>query len=156
MENAKQLMGALKDLMQSDLPGKPIPSDLYDVLFQVWPETSEGVRGNAVMLPEDAKGLEQLFRLFGVPMKIEENSLSLVKFAYEVFGVALPIYVSLAIRMPESFRRRYAHWPADWLDYIEAAAQRNEARTRELAKKLQPLSPDCVFPEDTYLYPYRP
>ncbi|GAB3644707.1 hypothetical protein [Ramlibacter alkalitolerans] len=134
--------------MYSNEPGmgRMPPREQWLILNQVWPEVSEGSRGNAVMAPEDAERLEKLFLMFGVPMKVAENSLEIVGRAYDVFALALEPWVGNKFRYWDSFDRFAHDWPEDWRKYIEAVAREDHAEARQWAVKLQPLSPDCVFP----------
>ena len=146
---------SLRKLAQHDFynmlknePGMgPMPDPaIWAVLNQFWPEVSEGSRGNAVTSPEDAERLESLFRMFGVPMKVLENSIEVVGRAYDVFVQGLGSFVERKLSHPTTFHRYVDDWPDDWRSYIEAVAAQDNARAHEWAIKLQPLSRDCVYP----------
>lgn len=134
------------DAFEREVDGKPRPWELAAILDQFWPECSEGVRGNAIMSPDDAARMEQLFELFGVPMKVLENSVQVVGHAYDVFGQALASFVNQKLRHPDEFHRFVHDWPDDWREYIEAVAAQDREAARAFAVKLQPLSPNCIFP----------
>jgi hypothetical protein len=134
------------ELFEGELGGVARDREMAAILDQCWPDCSEGVRGNAVMAPADSARLEQLFKLFGVPMNIADNSLKVVGHAYDVFSLGLSSYVSYRLQHPDTFLRFVADWPEPWQRYVEAVATCNTDEARRLANELQPLSPDCVMP----------
>ncbi len=133
-------------LFGAEMGGLRRDAALAQVLDQFWPECFESTHGGVVMKPEDASRMERLFELFGVPLRVGENSLKTVGYAYDVFCVALEPFVSDKLREPDQFRTWVDDWPADWVAYIEAVAAADTKTARRLAVKLQVLSPDCQFP----------
>jgi hypothetical protein len=121
-----------------------------EALFNVfWPECFESqATGKVVMADEDRARLERLFKRFGAPLKVEDNSLTVVGHAYDVFGLNLSSHVLARLRSPEDFKTlcTYWEWPHDWVAYVEAVALGDPAQARAYALALQPLSPDCAFP----------
>lgn len=113
-----------------------------------WPECFTSVATGKVVMPADAAAqLEALFERFGVPLKVDDNSLEVLGRAYDVFGVSLAAQVVEVLRHPErNLKRYYSDWPQDWVDYIEAVANDDAPASRRLAMKVQPLAPECVYP----------
>lgn len=149
---------SLGDDAYASLGSIPRPPHLVEILDQFWPEcyTSE-FSGKAIMAPEDAARLEALYRMFGVPMLVADNSLQILSWAYEVFVQGLGLFVNHKLRFPttfgacNSFREYLPEWPDDWVHYVEAVAAENFSESRRLAKKLNVLAPDCVYPKGTHL-----
>ncbi len=105
------------------------------------------------MAPADADNLERLYEMFGVPMKVADNSLEILGHAYDVFCVSLETFVSHKLQFPEEFDAYLDDWPIDWVRYIEAVAAEDKAKARQLANKLQVLAPDCMFPPGVRIDP---
>ena len=152
------LIGEAADIAYGTLGGIERPSHLAEILDQLWPDCVKGeLSGKTLMRPADAIRLEALFKLFGVPMLVKENSIEVLGRAYDVFGQAFSGFVSQKLRFPGSvgsrknFKEYLYKWPADWVEYIEAVASENFSEARRLAVKLNVLSPDCEYPADTFV-----
>jgi len=127
--------------------GEARPAEMAELLDQFWPECFESPStGCVVMDAEDARRLEALFALFGVPLTVGEHSIETVGYAYDVLGQRLARFVTYRLTLPDSFQALTDDWPQEWRDYLEAVAAQNQERAQVFAQKLQPLSPDCVFP----------
>lgn len=129
------------------------PAEIARLLDLWWPDAYKSeYTGKAIMSPADSADLEALFELFGVPMRVADNQYEIVKYAYGMFATALSHWVDRKLYHPEHYpnagdmARSYG-WSEDWGAYIEAVAAGDRAQARRLAIKLQPLSPDCEFPE---------
>jgi hypothetical protein len=119
------------------------------LLDQFWPECFESPStGCVVMDAVDARRLEELFALFGVPLRVVEHSIETVGHAYDVFVQRLGRFVTYRLTLPETFHALTRDWPPEWREYLEAVAAQNRERVTALAQRLQPLSPDCGFPPD--------
>jgi hypothetical protein len=118
-----------------------------EILDQVWPDCGVSPSGGVVMNAADARKLEALFEMFGVPMKVSENSIKTLGRGYEVFVTRYSRFVNLRLCNPSAdFRHSLGDWPKLWVDYIEAVAAGDKAGARKLAMRLQPLSMDCKHP----------
>lgn len=136
------------ELFASEL-GTARPAIMAELLDQFWPDCFESPStGCVVMDAEDAQRLEALFALFGLPLRVGEHSIETVGHAYDVFVLRLAPIVTYRLTIPRTFESVTRDWPQEWRDYLEAVAAQNQERVQVLAKKLQPLSPDCVFPTD--------
>lgn len=137
-----------------------IPRDPHkvEILEQMWPEchTSE-FTGTVIMAPSDVERLEALYRMFGVPLLVKDNSLQVLGHAYDVFGLSLSTFVSHKLMFPEkfgqckSFREYLGDWPDKWVQYIEAVASADFKEARRLAQELQVLAPGCEYPADIHV-----
>ena len=156
-------VGVAADDAYATLGGISRPSHLAEILDQFWPDCVKGeLSGKTLMRPEDAVKLEALFKLFGMPMLVKDNSIEVLGRAYDVFGQALSGFVSQKLRFPgavgnkKNLQEYLPAWPADWVSYIEAVAAEDFAEARKLAKKLKVLDPDCEYPKDTFVPPPVP
>lgn len=157
------MLGVEGDNAYATLGGIARPPHLAEILDQFWPECiTGGLSGKTIMRPEEAVKLEALFKLFGVPMLVKDNSIEVLGRAYDVFGQALSGFVSQKLRFPgafgqcKNFKDYLPAWPAEWVEYIEAVASENFSEARRLAVKLKVLDPDCEYPKDTYVPPPVP
>ena len=146
------------DSAYAHLGGIPRDGRMVEILEQFWPVcyTSE-FSGAVIMAPAEAERLEGLYALFGVPLKVSENRLTVLGRAYDVFCMGLGTFVSHKLMFPEkfgeceSFREYLQDWPDDWVAYLEAVAAKNVQEARRLAVKLHVLSPDCEYPAGTHI-----
>ena len=121
--------------------------EVAELLDQVWPKCSASESAGASMDADDARRLEALFEMFGVPMKVSENSIKTLSRGHEVFVSRYSRFVKLKLSHPgEDLGRYLGDWPGLWVDYIEAVAAGDRTRARPLAMRLQPLSLDCKHP----------
>ena len=97
------------------------------------------------MTPKNVNDLEDLFEMFGVPMKVADNSLNVLGRAYDVFALGLGLMVARQLIIPSW---NFEGWPEDWADYLRAVVAGDKLIAREWAQKLQPLAPGCVFPDE--------
>lgn len=151
------------DLAYGTLGGIARPAHLIEVLDQFWPECAKSeLTGRTLMRPADALRLEALFKLFGVPMLVQDNGLEIIARAYTVFGQALGLFVNHKLRFPgrfgkhETFREYLSEWDEDWVYYLEAVAAENYEEARKFAIKLNVLDPECVYPPNTFVPPLVP
>ena len=152
----------MTDSANATLGGVPRDARLAELLEQFWPEchTSE-FSGKTIMTPADAQRLETLFKMFGVPMTVADNSLQIKGRAYDVFSMGLGTFVSHKLRFPatfgecQSFRDYLSDWSEDWVTYVEAVASEDFAESRRLAIKLKVLDPDCVYPSGIFIEPTK-
>ena len=157
-------IGEAVDGAYGSLGGISRPPHLAEVLDQNWPPdcATSDISGKLLARPEDAERLEKLFKLFGVPILVKDNSAQIIGRAYDVFGQALSLFVNQKLRFPtnfgqcESFREYLSAWPDDWVKYIEAVAAEDFEESRRLAKKLKVLDPDCEYPDGTFVPPPVP
>lgn len=149
----KGLPESMGEMLNREIGGNPVPAELFAVIRQLWPPTYEGVDGRTII--EDAEAiprLEAMFELYGVPLKVAGNSVTVLGHAYDVF-VALSTHVLRQLRKPSSFRKINSDWPEEWLCYVEAVAAQDKAEARRLAQKLQPLAPGAELPPRVYMNP---
>jgi len=143
------------------LPGDVETRDmrLVEIFEQDWPDCYRSdFSGKAIMLPEDERLMEELFELFGVPLKIAENPYSVISHAFSVFAIfGLGYQLDLFMKYPdERLRKIYPLWSEDWFSYLKVVGAGDKAAARRLAKKLQPLSPDCEYPAGVYIKKIAP
>lgn len=109
------------------------------------------------MAPADSARLETLFKLFGEPMAVADNSLEVLGHASDVFAVGLSAHVGNKLHFPgkvgarETLRETSQRWPQDWVSFIGEVAVEDFTESRRLAVKLQVPSPDCAYPLDTFI-----
>ncbi len=100
------------------------------------------------MAKSDVDQLEAMYAMFGVPLKVSQNSLTTLGYAYDLFVLRLKPFVRARLTHPDTFTRFVGDWPEDWVRYVDAVATLRLDEARAIAKKLQPLSPDCPLPPD--------
>lgn len=158
----RELSKFLKMKKLGMLPGDVDNRDpaLVAIFEQDWPECYESeLSKTVIMSTDDAANLEELFALWGVPMKVFDNPMAVVSRAYDVFatyglGFQLDKFMKLTA---EELRQLYSTWPVEWIEYLEAVGKADKETARKYAQKLQPLSPDCVFPYGVFVEkPPRP
>jgi len=138
------------------LPGDVEVRDmrLVAIFEQDWPDCYRSdFSGKAIMLPEEEKLMEELFELFGMPLKIAENSYSVISRAFDVFclfglGYQLDFFMKFS---DEQLEKAYPTWSEDWLTYMKAVGAGDKKAARRLAHKLQVLSPDCEYPYGVFI-----
>jgi hypothetical protein len=139
-------------LLDSLQGGNPRDVSLVEILEQVWPDSyCCSVSHAVVMAPDDETRLEALFELFGVPLRIADNSLTVLGHAYDVFALGLSRVVNRKLRFPETFETYLEDWSQEWVQYIEAVAYQNLPEARRLASKLQVLAPECRYPPGVFV-----
>lgn len=150
----------LKDLPGPDtlFPGElgaALDAEAGQLFYMPWPECFVSMStGEVVMSDEDRTLLEKLYRRWGVPLKVRENSEAVLLHAFDTFALSFQMHITRRLRRPEDFRQMttYWNWPKEWVAYFDAVAAGDEKGARALAMNLQPLSPDCRFPEGVMRY----
>ena len=153
-----KLSPTMVDSAYAHLGGLPRDPRLVEILEQFWPDCHQSQFGNGVIMsPDKAEKLEALYKMFGVPMLVSENSLQVLGRAYDVFCLGFGNFVNHKLRFPQkfgqcqSFREYLAEWPEEWVLYIETVAAEDFENARKWAVELQVLSPDCVYPDSTHI-----
>lgn len=122
------------------------PDEFLDVLEFEWPHVWVDEAGRCVASAEDTRRLEALFRVFGVPMLVRDNSLNVLGHAFDTFVLGFSDYVRRCLLRPRAFEEQVYDWPQHWCDYVRAVARQDLAQARRLAVQLQPLAPGCAHP----------
>ena len=139
-------MPDMSGLMNRELGGNEVPARLFAVFMQMWPDLYEGADGGTRCKQAEAVPLlEQLFEMYGVPMKVADNSITVLGHAFDVCA-ALAMHVMRQLRYPKTFRRINDDWPEEWLSYIEAVAAEDKEGARAWAQKLLPFALDTELP----------
>ncbi|MCC5612414.1 hypothetical protein LC612_38340 [Nostoc sp. CHAB 5834] len=127
---------------------------LVEIFEQWFPDCYESdSSGKVIMSPKEEADLEELFELYGLNIKVKDNTFNALLRVYDVVG---PYGLSFQMDnfmtfTDQELRRRYETWPPIWIEYMTAVARANKDNARELAKQIQVLSPDCVFPYGVFI-----
>lgn len=135
----------------------PVAAEVDEVLGQVYPELIERQAGGCIAASlDDEERLEQLFAMFGVPLRVRACSPGLLGHAYDTFGLAFGTAVRHCLRNPLTFRAFMDDWPEPWQRYVEAVAGQRKLEAVLLARELNVLRPSCKYPPGVRPADYSP
>lgn len=139
-------------LNQFDISGPGLPESWQRVLDAVWPEVHEHPKTGCVIPEVDQMWLQDMVDWFGLSLSLDTVSARDLGHAYDVCVLGMGPFVEKALKYPELDLFAYlSDWPLEWVEYVQAVAQRNLLSSFKLAQSLNILSPDCTFPPGVHV-----
>lgn len=121
-------------------------------LDEFWPQVADSAQGSAMLAPHTAQWLQGLSHRFGLEVEVSQTRAVELAHLYDVCVLGLGPVIHKALRYPElDLRAFYDDWPELWVRYVQAVARGEQETALQLARQLEPLAADCVWPPGVFV-----